>query len=121
MKYNKDKDKNKNNKKNKGVENIEFLKLLVKYRKNPNQFKKLIQNSTNSELDSITEIIFNYLQGTLNLNKAKFKRHADFLRLIGDKHQSFKNRRKYILKKGSGILVPLISMAIPVLLNMISK
>ena len=72
-------------------------------------------------MDSITEIIFNYLQGNLDFNKNKFKRHSDFLRLIGDKRRSFRNRRKNILKKGSGILVPLISMAIPVLLNMIGK
>ena len=73
--------------------------MLVKYKKNPHQFKKLIHNSSNSELDSITEIIFNYLQGNLNLNKKKIKQHADYLRLIGNKQKSFNNRRRYILKK----------------------
>ena len=111
----------KNKKKILAIENIDFLKLLVKYKKNPHQFKKLIRNSSNSELDSITEIIFNYLQGNLNLDKKRFKRHADFLRLIGNKQKSFNSRRRYILKKGSGIILPLISMAIPFLMNMISK
>lgn len=121
MKRVKNEIKNKKNKKILAIENIDFLKLLIKYKRNPLQFKQLIHNSSNSELDSITEIIFNYLQGNLEFNKNKFKSHANFLRLIGDKKRSFKNRRKDILKKGSGILLPLISMAIPVLLNMFGK
>ena len=51
--------------------NIHFLKLLANYRNNPSQFKKLINHCSKNELDAITEIVLNFLQGSLKCDTKK--------------------------------------------------
>ena len=107
-------------KKSLAYKNINFIKLLVDYRKKPRQFKKVIKQSTDEEVNAITEIIYNFLQGHLKCNKNKFKRQATFLRLVGNKKKSLKLRRKAILSKG-GNLLSLLTLAIPTLVSLFGK
>ena len=95
--------------------NLNFIKLLTDYRKNPKQFKKLVKHCSNKEVDAITEIIFNFLRGHLRCDRKKYKKQANFLRLVGNKQKSNKQRRKAILSKGNGI-IPLLSVAVPALI-----
>ena len=102
-------------------DNLDFIKLLTKYKNNPKQFKKLINACTNKEINAITEIILNVLKGNLQCNKEKLKKHVSFLRLVGNKKNSFKKRRKAILSKGSGVLAPLLSIALPAIIGMFAR
>ena len=58
-------------KKSVAYKNINFIKLLIDHRKNPRHFKKLIKHSTENEINAITEIIYNFLQGHLKCNAKK--------------------------------------------------
>ena len=119
----KGKNKTKSRNKNKSVayQNIHFIQLLAHYKRNPKQFYKIIKNCTNEEIKAISEIIFNFLRNNLKCDASKYKRHAIFLRLVGDRNQSIKKRRKAILTKGAGVIIPLLSIAIPALVSMFSK
>ena len=107
------------NKKKKSVayKNINFIKLLTDYHRNPKQFKKLIKHCSDTEVNAITEIIYNFLQGHLKCNPKKFKKQKNFLRLVGNKKKSAKSRRKAILSKG-GSLMSLLSIAVPALVSL---
>ena len=109
----------KDKKKSLAYKNINFIKLLVDYRKKPRQFKKVIKQSTDEEVNAITEIIYNFLQGHLKCNKNKFKRQATFLRLVRNK-KNLKLRREAILSKG-GSLLSLLTLAIPTLVLLFGK
>ena len=110
----------KTNKKSLAYENINFIKLLVDYRKKPKHFKRLIKQSGDEEVNAITEIIYNFLQGHLKCNEKKFKKQATFLRLVGNKKKSLKSRRKAILSKG-GSLLTLLSIAVPALVSLFGE
>ena len=104
-------------KKSLAYKNINFIKLLTDYHKNPKQLKKLIKHCTDNEVNAVTEIIYNFLQGHLKCNAKKFKKQKNFLRLVGDKKKSTKSRRKAILSKG-GSLLGLLSIAVPALASL---
>lgn len=97
--------------------NINFVKLLTDHHKNPKQIKKLIKYCTDNEINAITEIIYNFLQGHLKCDIKKFKKQAGFLRLVGNKYKSLKTRRRAILSKGSGLL-SLLTIAVPALIKL---
>ena len=59
-------------KKSLAYKNINFIKLLTDYHKNPKQLKKLIKHCTDNEVNAVTEIIYNFLQGHLKCNAKKF-------------------------------------------------
>ena len=99
--------------------NIDFLKLLTKYSGKIKKFKSLLKNATPAQVDSISEIILNYLSGHLNLNVEKYRKHSKLLRFIADNSKTCKKRRQKILSRGHGIITPLIALAIPVLMKML--
>ena len=104
-------------KKSVAFKNINFIRLLTDHHKNPKQFKKIIKHCTDSEINAITEIIYNFLTGHLKCNKKRFKHQATFLRLVGNKNKSVKSRKKAILSKGGSIL-SLLSIAVPALMSL---
>ena len=108
--------------KSKAIKNINFLNLLSDYSKNsPRQFKTLLENSSKHEVKAISEIIFNILNR--HLKSASFKklqRHRNILRKIDDlKYPD--SKKNILLKKGRGFLLPLLSVAIPALLQLFKR
>ena len=62
----------KKRKKSLAINNLEFLKLLSKYSVScPKQFKSLIQNANNNEVNALSELFLNILQGNLPCDKKK--------------------------------------------------
>ena len=102
-------------------DNIDFIRLLTSYRKKPTKFRALVNNSSNEELNAITEIIYNFLRGHLQCDTKKFKKHSTLLRLVGNKKNSFKKRRIAILTKGAGVIGPLLQIAVPALVAMFAR
>ena len=102
-------------------DNIDFIRLLTSYRKKPKKFRALVNNSSNEELNAITEIIYNFLRGHLQCDTKKFKKHSTLLRLVGDKTNSFRKRRKALLSRGAGVIAPLLQIAVPALVAMFAR
>ena len=104
--------------------NIDFLKLLVSYRQKSKKFKNLIKCASPEELNAISEIVLNVLKGILPYKppSIKFARHKEYLRFIGNpKKNSATKRKNALVSKGRGVIVPLLSAAIPILIEMFSK
>ena len=103
---------------------IDFIKLLSSYRKKSKQFKSLIKAASTEELDAISEVVLNILRGILPFEpqKIKFAKYAKYLRFIGNPQKnSAPKRKKALVSKGRGIVAPLLSIAIPLLMDIFSK
>ena len=111
----------KHNKKCMAMKKIHFIQLLTSYRSKPKQFKKLLECASKHEINAITEIIFNVLKGTLPCNKKKLIKKASYLRYIANKKNPLNKRKSYLIKKGNGILAPLLSLTVPALIRLFSK
>ena len=105
------------------LKHIDYIKLLASYKKNSKQFKNLIKCASNDELNAISEVVLNVLQGTLpfSSSKNKFSKYANYLRYIGDYKKSSTKKRKALVSRGHGIIAPLLSVAIPLLLDIFKK
>ena len=106
------------------LKHIDFIKLLTSYRKKSKQFKSLIKAASREELDAISEVILNILRGILPFEepKIKFAKYAKYLRFIENPQKnSAVKRKKALLSKGRGIVAPLLSIAIPLLMDIFSK
>ena len=99
----------------------DFLKLLSSYTKSPKQFKQLVLNASDEEINGISELVFNILEGNLPCNKKKVKSSVKHIRYLGNKNNPIKNRKRLILKKGNGFIFSLVSVALPILLKLFSK
>ena len=106
------------------LKHIDFIKLLVSYENNSKQFKNLLKCASREELDAISEVVLNILKGYLPFEsqKKKFFPHATYLRFIGNpqKNSAFR-RKRALVSKGRGIIAPLLSIAVPLLIDIFSK
>ena len=105
------------------IRNIHFIQLLASYRFKPSNFKKLIAGASKQEINAISEIILNVLKGNLPCGKEKKKlgKVVSYLRYIGDYKNPSSKRKKYLIKKGNGIIAPLLSIAVPALISLFSR
>ena len=107
------------------LKHIDFIKLLASYREKSKQFKSLIKCASTEELNAISEVVLNILRGVLPFEtskKQKFAKHAKYLRFIGNPQKnSATKRKKALISKGRGIVAPLLSVAIPLLMDIFSK
>ena len=106
------------------LKHIDFIKLLISYKNKSKQFKNLIKCASKEELDAISEVVLNILKGILPFEgaKNKFGKHAQYLRFIGDPHKNSAAKRKdALLSRGRGIIAPLLSIAVPLLMDMFSS
>ena len=116
----------KKGKKSLAYSHVHFLSLLSKYANGSltkkNQFKNLILNASDAEINALSELILNILKGNLPCKKSKFvKNKASHIRIIGDKKNPIKKRKNILIKKGHGFILPLLSVAIPALIDLFSK
>ena len=106
------------------LKHIDFIKLLASYRNKSKQFKSLIKCASTEELDAISEVVLNILRGVLPFEgqKIKFAKYAKYLRFIGNPQKnSAAKRKKALISKGRGIVAPLLSIGIPLLMEIFSK
>ena len=99
-----------------------FIQLLASYRKNPKQLKNLLKFASVGEINALTEVVLNILRGVLPCIKPKKKVsvHANYLRFIANKKNPVSKRKQQIIRKGSGLIAPLLSIAIPTLISLFS-
>ena len=107
------------------LKHIDFIKLLASYREKSKQFKSLIKCASTEELNAISEVVLNILRGILPFEtskKQKFAKYAKYLRFIGNPQKNSATKRKEaLISKGRGIVAPLLSVAIPLLMDIFSK
>ena len=87
------------------------------------QITRVLQEKL-EKLDAVSEIVLNVLKGILPYKppNIKFARHKEYLRFIGNpKKNSARKRKNALVSKGRGVIVPLLSAAIPILIDMFSK
>ena len=104
-------------------QNKEFLSFLVRHKNNKKKFRTILQGADEDEINSITEILYNFLKGNLKChNPQKYKSHANTLRFIADPTKSYKVRKRRAVSQGSGLpLVPLLTTVIPLVLQMLNS
>ena len=104
---------------------IDFIKLIVKHKNNPNRIKGLMNLASSQEINTISEIVHNFLSGSLPLSKDAqkyFCKNAKFLRFVGAQKKSGSKKRKLLCStKGGSIIAPLLSIAIPILLDLFNR
>lgn len=101
--------------------NIHYIQLLARHKSNPKQVKKLLSCATDQELNGVAEVIFNILQGNIPCDAKKFKKHANFLRIVSDRKKKSSGRKRVLIKRGDGVIGTLLSIAIPALISLFGK
>ena len=102
------------------IRHIDFIKLLSEVKNDKKRFISLIKNATNSEINALSELIYNIVKGYLPCSpyrKKILKNHTSDLRMIANKKENIKNRRKKIVQKG-GLLLPSL---IPIVFTALSS
>ena len=114
----------KKNKKTLAVVNLNFIKKLNQVKKNKKNLKHEIKKAKIQQINTISELFFNFLMGNLPCSKyikQKLKPHANDLRSIGNRKLSSVKRRHTLLKKGGNLLGILLPIAISAISSLMSK
>lgn len=93
--------------------NINLLRALALMK--PKQSKEVLKTADKGLIQSVCECALNLLKGNVRVNPSKRKQLAKFkltLRRLVKKGESFKKKRKYLVQKGGGILVPILLSAV---------
>ena len=102
--------------------NLDFLNLLSNYSFHcPKQFRSLIKSANNNEINGLSEVVLNVLQGNLPCKKKYFKKHISEIRFVGDKLNPINKRREIVARRGKGFIGAILRLAIPALVNLFSK
>ena len=97
------------------------MSFLIKHKNNKSKFLNILASADQNEINSITELIYNFIKGNLKCrNPLKFKSHAKVLRIIADPNKGFRIRRRKTVQ-GAGILIPLLASVVPLVLQMINR
>ena len=100
------------------IRHINFIKLISEVKNDKKKFLTLIKKASNSEINALSELVNNIIEGRLPCSpyrKKMLKKHVNDLRIIGDKRKKIQNRRKRIALKGGFFLPGLIPLALSVL------
>ena len=109
------------------LENIEFLKSIKPLcnKKKQNLFKTKIKNAKKNEINSISELSNNVLNGNIKCSNYKqkiLKPHATSIRFLANKKNSLKSRRNNIRTlRGGWLLGAILPAAISALGGMLLK
>ena len=102
----------------------EFIKKLGEIKKNKKEIIHLIKNSKANEINSLSEVAFNILNGTLPCTRHRkniLKKKLRDLRLLGDKKTANKSKKRVLMKGGGFLLSALIPVAISALTSLLNK
>ena len=102
----------------------EFIKKLGEIKKNKKEIIHLIKNSKANEINSLSEVAFNILNGSLPCTrhrKKNLKKKLHDLRLLGDKKTVNKSKKRVLMKGGGFLLSALIPVAISAITSLLNK
>ena len=102
----------------------EFIKKLGENKKNKKEIIHLIKNSKANEINSLSEVAFNILNGSLPCTrhrKKNLKKKLRDLRLLGDKKTANKSKKRVLMKGGGFLLSALIPVAISAITSLLNK
>jgi len=103
--------------------NFELLKALGKM--NSRQRVQFLKHADNSLIIAICECALNILNGNVLLTenqKCYLARMKKLLRLLAKKTVSLKKKKKHLVQKGRGVLIPLlVNAAISALISQLSS
>ena len=102
----------------------EFIKKLAENKKNKKEINHLIKNSKANEINSLSEVALNILNGTLPCTRHRknfLKKNLHDLRLLGDKKTVNKSKKKVLMKGGGFLLGALIPVAISAITSLLKK
>ena len=106
------------------LKHSEFIKKLGEIKKNKKEIIHLIKNSKANEINSLSEVAFNILNGTLPCTRHRkkiLKKKLHDLRLLGDKKTVNKSKKKVLMKGGGFLLSALIPVAISAITSLLNK
>lgn len=92
---------------------LQVLRALALMR--PKQRKLILKAADKELIQSVCECAHNVLRGNIDIDTEKKKKLARFksvLRRLVKSGESFKKKRKYIIQKGSGVVLPLLISAV---------
>lgn len=103
--------------------NFELLKALEKM--NSRQRVHFLKHADNSLILAICECALNVLKGNVELSKVQksyLARMKKLIRMLAKKTVSLKKKKKHLVQKGGGILIPLlINAAISALVSQLGS
>ena len=102
----------------------EFIKKLGEIKKNKKEIIHLIKNSKANEINSLSEVAFNILNGSLPCTrhrKKNLKKKLHDLRVLGDKKSVNKSKKRVLMKGGGFLLSALIPVAISAITSLLNK
>ena len=102
--------------------NAHFLRLLSSSK--PSVKKKLVEHATKDQVDTLSELALNVLNGVIPLESRQFnklKRHAHKLRTLARKRGSVKRRKQLLVRNQRCGFLPLLAALAPIALNLIIK
>lgn len=105
------------NKHPKAVRNADFISLLGRM-KNKKKRQKLIDLADKEQIDAISEVIQNALQGTIVLSevqKQRLRRYKNCMRRLASSRESVGKRKRELQTYSGGFIPLLLKAAIPVI------
>ena len=106
------------------LKHSEFIKKLGENKKNKKEIIHLIKNSKANEINSLSEVAFNILNGSLPCTRHRkkiLKKKLRDLRLLGDKKTANKSKKRVLMKGGGFLLSALIPVAISAITSLLNK
>ena len=106
------------------LKHSEFIKKLGENKKNKKEIIHLIKNSKANEINSLSEVAFNILNGSLPCTrhrKKNLKKKLHDLRVLGDKKTVNKSKKRVLMKGGGFLLSALIPVAISAITSLLNK
>ena len=106
------------------LKHSEFIKKLGENKKNKKEIIHLIKNSKANEINSLSEVAFNILNGSLPCTRHRkkiLKKKLRDLRLLGDKKTVNKSKKRVLMKGGGFLLSALIPVAISAITSLLNK
>lgn len=87
----------------------------------PKERKAVLKAADKSRIQSVCECAHNLLKGNIAVSdqqKRKLRKHKQALRRLVKKGESLGKKRRFIIQKGGGVLIPLLlSTVLQALLN----
>ena len=106
------------------IKHRDFIKKLSQIKTDKKALLRLIRNSKNVEVKSLSELTYNILRGNVYCSKNRKKKllpHVNNLRTLADKRKSIRKKRKILLKGDGLFLSSLLPIAISTIVGLLKK
>ena len=106
------------------LKHAEFIKRLAENKKNKKEINRLIKNSRANEINSLSEVASNILNGALACTRYRkniLKKNLRGLRVLGDKKTGNTSKKRVLMRGGGILLSALVPVAISALTHLLTK